>query len=63
MLPGIGLFSAVTAIVTSYVISQSREARADDPIAAIERLGGLARAGMITADEFTSKRVELLARI
>jgi voltage-gated potassium channel len=63
MLLGIGLFSAVTAIVTSYILSQSRETRADDPIATIERLGDLARNGSITADQFASKRLELLARI
>jgi hypothetical protein len=57
------LFSAVTAIVTSYLITQNRETHADDPIATIERLGGLAHLGTITTDEFTAKRLELLARI
>jgi voltage-gated potassium channel len=63
MLLGVGLFSAVTAIVSSYLISQSTETLAKDPIATIDRLGRLARDGMITADEFASKRGELLARI
>jgi len=62
MLLGIGLFSAVTAIVTSFVLSRPGAVDAD-PIATIERLAGLARDGAITATEYESKRVELLARI
>ena len=62
MLLGIGLFSAVTAIVTSYVLSKQDQGTAD-PILAIERLAALAPDGAITATEYESKRIELLARI
>jgi voltage-gated potassium channel len=62
MLLGIGLFSAVTAIVTSYLLSDRSDASAD-PITAIERLAGLAGDGAITSAEFDAKRSELLGRI
>jgi voltage-gated potassium channel len=62
MLLGVGLFSAVTAIVTSYLLSQRRD-EGPDPIATMERLAGLAREGVITTAEYESKRTELLARI
>jgi voltage-gated potassium channel len=61
MLLGIGLFSAVTAIITSFLVS-SRPATAD-PITAIQRLGALADAGTISAEEFATKRADLLARV
>jgi voltage-gated potassium channel len=62
MVLGIGLFSAVTAIVTSYLL-QGRRGEDGDPIDSIERLGRLAREGTVTAEEFAQKRGELLARI
>jgi voltage-gated potassium channel len=62
MILGIGLFSAVTAIVTSYVLTKP-DSVAADPILTIERLGALARDGVITPTEYESKRIELLARI
>jgi voltage-gated potassium channel len=62
MLLGIGLFSAVTAIITSFLVSQRDPAPAD-PITTIERLAVLAGAGTITRDEFSAKRAELLARV
>jgi voltage-gated potassium channel len=61
MLLGIGLFSAVTAIITSFLVSSRQPAA--DPIASIERLGALAAAGMLTADEFGAKKTDLLERI
>jgi voltage-gated potassium channel len=61
MLLGIGLFSAVTAIITSFLVA-ARSAPTD-PITAIQRLGALAAAGTISAEEFAAKRVDLLARI
>lgn len=62
MLLGIGLFSAVTAIVTSFMLTRpGSDAR--DPINSIERLAVLARDGTITQAEYETKRVELLARI
>jgi voltage-gated potassium channel len=62
MLLGIGLFSAVTAIITSFLVSHAATEQVD-PIATIERLAALAGAGTITSDEFSAKRVELLGRI
>ncbi len=60
MLLGIGLFSAVTAIVTSFLL----EARsAEDPVERIRRLGELRDAGLVTPDEFATKRQELLRRL
>jgi len=61
MLLGIGLFSAVTAVITSFLVSQRDSA--PDALTAIERLAALARTGAITADEFSAKRTELLSRI
>lgn len=62
MLLGIGLFSAITAIVTSYLLAGSGNSN-DDPIRAIERLAGLAESGAITRTDFEAKRTELIARI
>lgn len=61
MLLGIGLFSAVTAIVTSFLLTSS--SASSDPIGSIERLAVLARDGTITTTEFDAKRTELLARV
>jgi voltage-gated potassium channel len=61
MLLGIGLFSAVTAIITSFLVS-GRQSSAD-PIASIERLAVLALEGTISAEEFDAKRADLMARI
>jgi voltage-gated potassium channel len=61
MLLGIGLFSAVTAIITSFLVTS--RSTVPDPIAAIERLGALAKAGLLTQAEFDSKRADLLERI
>jgi hypothetical protein len=62
MLLGIGLFSAVTAIITSFLVNQ-RETEPADPIATIERLAVLAGTGTITPDEVSAKRAEPLARV
>jgi voltage-gated potassium channel len=62
MLLGIGLFSAVTAIITSFLVAD-RGARPRDPLTDLERLASLARDGMISPLEFETKRVELLARV
>lgn len=59
---GIGLFSAVTGIVTSYLLTQ-RATVSPDPLAALARLAELAREGTITPAQFEGKRAELLARI
>jgi voltage-gated potassium channel len=62
MLLGIGLFSAVTAIITSFLV-RDQGSRAPDPFTSIERLGLLADAGRISQEEFGRKRAELLARV
>ena len=62
MLLGIGLFSAVTAIITSVLITDRGVARRD-PIAELERLAALVGAGSITTDQFELKRIELLERV
>lgn len=60
MLLGIGLFSAITATVTSAILSGSRPGDAADTL---ERLAELRDRGAITAEEFEMKKAELLARL
>jgi voltage-gated potassium channel len=62
MLLGIALFSAVTAIITSSLLSTERDAPGD-PITDLERLDELMRRNVISGDEFAAKRAELLARV
>jgi voltage-gated potassium channel len=63
MLLGIGLFSAVTAIITSFAL-RSESAEPDrDPIGLIARLGELNAAGHLPDDEFAAKRAELLREV
>lgn len=62
MLLGIGLFSAVTAIITSFLVA-GRSDRPSDPISDLERLAALVRSGAVTSADFDAKRTELLARI
>lgn len=61
MLLGIGLFSAVTAIVTSFLVGGGSATL--DPIGSIGRLAALAESGAITPEEFAVKRAQLLARV
>ena len=61
MLLGIGLFSAVTAIITSFLLDRGRRQR--NPMDDLERLARLANEGLIGEAEFASKRTELLARL
>jgi voltage-gated potassium channel len=63
MLLGIGLFSAITATVTSFLLSTRQPLRQDDPGAALRTIGDLHVAGLLTDDEFQTKKAELLARI
>ena len=65
MLLGIGLFSAVTAIITSFLVAGPAAADpvALDPISSIERLATLAESGVISPEEFATKRAQLLARV
>lgn len=54
MVLGIGLFSAVTATITSFLVVADR-----DPLDDLSRLGDLRDRGLVTEDEFTHKRAEL----
>lgn len=56
MVLGIGLFSAVTATITSFMLADRT-----DPLANLERLASLRDRGVITEDEYARKR-EVLAR-
>lgn len=62
MLLGVGLFSAVTAVITSSLIS-TPVADETDPLSRLERLARLHESGSIRADEFEAKKVQLLARV
>jgi hypothetical protein len=63
MLLGIGLFSAVTAIITSFVLRTESPEPERDPIELIARLGELNAAGHLPDDEFAAKRAELLREL
>jgi voltage-gated potassium channel len=54
MVLGIGLFSAVTATVTSFLLEHDR-----DPLDDLAKLGDLRDRGLITIEEFDAKRVAL----
>jgi voltage-gated potassium channel len=61
MLLGIGLFSAITATITSYLISLDRHDRPgllDD----LERLANLREQGSLSDDEFTAAKARVMAR-
>jgi voltage-gated potassium channel len=62
MLLGIGLFSAVTAIITSVLVAE-RGGSTRDPLSDLERLAVLAQHGIITRTELEAKRAVLLARV
>jgi voltage-gated potassium channel len=57
MVLGIGLFSAITAAVTSYFISQENGGSLVDDL---ERLGRLHSEAALTPDEFTAAKARLL---
>jgi voltage-gated potassium channel len=54
MVLGIGLFSAVTATVTSFLLESDR-----DPLDELAKLGDLRDRGLVTSEEFADKREEL----
>ena len=62
MLLGIGLFGAITAIVTNTLLTES-EAASTRPIDDLERLDALQRSGALTAVEFEAAKDRVLARI
>ncbi|HET7677396.1 MAG TPA: ion transporter [Candidatus Limnocylindrales bacterium] len=62
MLLGIGLFGAITATVTSFMLSSGGHSSASS-LDAIRALGQLRDEGLLTPEEFESKKRELLERI
>ena len=62
MLLGIGLFSAVTAVTTSFLVTD-RGHGANDPLSDLERLVVLRQDGTLSQAEFDSKRAAFVARI
>ena len=64
MLLGIGLFSAITATATSYLISTGRPpdpSRGGQVVDELERLAGLREQGSLNDDEFALAKKRLLA--
>jgi voltage-gated potassium channel len=60
MVLGIGLFSAITATITSYMLSTGREG---SPTRTIAELAELRANGLLTDAEFVAKKTELLERL
>jgi voltage-gated potassium channel len=58
MVLGIGLFSAVTATITSFMLADR-----DDPLSDLERLAALRDRGVVTEDEYDRKRQALARRL
>lgn len=63
MLLGIGLFGAITAIVTSTLLASTGSDRASSALGDLERLAELRASDAISADEFEATKVKLLARV
>ena len=61
MLLGIGLFSAITATVTSFMLSSGPVV--SPPADRLRTLYELHRDGLLTADEFAAKRAEAMERL
>jgi voltage-gated potassium channel len=62
MVLGIGLFSAITATLTSFLISTGGNASVD-AVRQLRELAALHERGALTTDEFAAKKSELLERI
>jgi voltage-gated potassium channel len=62
MLLGIGLFGAITATITSYLIATGKPATAD-PLRQLRELARLRDEGIITEPEFESTKADLLGRL
>ena len=63
MVLGIGLFSAITASVTSYLVSTGRSADTSGPgllADELERLSGLREQGSLTEEEFAAAKAHVL---
>ena len=65
MVMGIALFGVVTATVTGLVLreSTSPESVVRSPLEELRQLFELTRDGIVTADEYETKKAELLARV
>ncbi len=63
MLLGIGLFSAITATITSYFISQETPSRdvADRVVERLQRLADLRRDGSLTEEEFVAAKARAIS--
>ena len=62
MILGIGLFGAITATMASYLVAT----QAEEPEGPLDHLRDLVRlrdAGVLTADEFEAKSIELVRRL
>lgn len=62
MILGIGLFGAITATMASYLVA-TQNGEADGPLDHLRALVRLRDAGVVTADEFESKSIELVRRL
>jgi voltage-gated potassium channel len=62
MLLGIGLFGAITATITSYLIATGKPSTAD-PLGQLRELARLHDDGIITEAEFDSTKADLLGRL
>jgi voltage-gated potassium channel len=62
MLLGIGLFGAITATITSYLVATQRGS-GDSPSVRLRELAALRDEGVITADDFDAKKADLLGRM
>jgi voltage-gated potassium channel len=63
MLVGIGLFGAITAIVTNTLLSSTPDRASTSALADLERLASLRASESISAAEFEAAKVRLLARV
>jgi voltage-gated potassium channel len=63
MLLGIGLFSAITATITSYFISQETPSRdrGDRIVERLQRLADLRRDGSLTDEEFIAAKARAIS--
>jgi voltage-gated potassium channel len=63
MLVGIGLFGAITAIVTNTLLAASGGNVSTAPLVDLERLAGLRSSEAISDEEFEATKIKLLARV
>jgi len=61
MMLGIGLFSAITAVVTSALVGGG--ATREDAVARLDRLDSLQLAGRVTEPEYDAKRAQILEEL